>query len=181
MLRKIFIAIFISINLFSLSIVSANANGVSEVQAQQLRRLEEIAGRERVYQEVPTPGMKSPQYYISSDCKLKPERVHKRRSGNYGTVGAKPQTVCTSSTPTSIRHTSTLYIVELGGLRYKKMATVSGGNRNTKSYQTKNLEWSCRNKNNSKFQQHTIGVIVVNGRTLQTSAQTVKSVLDCGY
>lgn len=118
---------------------------------------------------------------INSDYILNPNQVHKRKSGNCGSVGARPRTQCMNTFPSSIRHVSTLYIVEWGGLQYKEMAKVSGGNSGVQSYHTKNLEWYCKNGNKSVFQQHTSGRIVVGTRVLQTSVHTIKSTLDCGY
>lgn len=178
--KKLLSIIFISFILISSTAGSSGAAETSNADIHKLRILEEIAGQEVHYQNTLNFEF-SLQNYRNSDCILSPDRVHKRKSGNFNTVGAKPRTQCMNSFPASIRHVSVLYIVEAGGLYYREMARVSGGNAGVQSYHTKNLEWFCKNSNSAVFQQHTMGYVVVGGRNLQASTQTIKDKIACGY
>jgi len=75
--------------------------------------------------------------------------IHKRASGSYNTVGAKPYTTCTAGTPTSISHSSTLYKARWLGLNWEAMVTKTNSNTYSSSLTLKTVEWRCKNSNGS--------------------------------
>lgn len=160
---------------------AANAanQDTSTSDAQEIQRLEEIAGKPTKYQE--DPKSKTTTYaVVDSGCTLDPSQVHKRKSGNWGTVGAKPSTKCNTNVK-RISHDSKLYIIEWAGLHRKEMAHKSNANTNQKSLTLTSLEWTCKNNHNSKFQQVTEGQVTTSVKTFVTTAATIKSTIDCGY
>jgi hypothetical protein len=115
-------------------------------------------------------------------CTLYPSEVHLRKSGGYGTAGAKPYTTCTAGTPSRITHRSTLFMVEWAGLSYvnlKEGPTQTGAN--TRSMTLTSFAWACKNSNNSKFMQTTDGTSIQQGTTYYSSVSTpVTDNLACG-
>jgi hypothetical protein len=159
----------------------------SDGQAEYLDELNAIAGQSVEY--TPVPGEAADEGAMSAkaveldpfECNLYPSKTHLRKSGGYGTVGAKPYTICEAGKPTSISQTSTLYIVEWAGLSYKAMQTKSKSNHNASKLEQLDIAWSCKNWNNSVFQQKTDGVSVQRGKAYYASVSTVRNTWGCGY
>lgn len=107
--------------------------------------------------EVPS-NMSSAKY---GPCWLRPHGVHTRKSGSWGTVGAKPETEC--KVPVSvIRHETTLryswYIWWLqAGWAHVETDT------NSKWFQSVELEYKCRGKEMTTWTGTTLGTIVFRG------------------
>lgn len=184
-LKKAIIAA-ISASLLGATIVTSPATAsVGEDEAQYLNELNEIAGQSVQYAPSSIDGtQRSAQAARAVDpyvCILHPSRTHLRKSGGYGTVGAKPYTTCAAGTPSSISQTSTLYIVEWAGLSYKPMQTKTSSNRNQKKLEQKNVAWTCKNSNDSTFQQKTNGVSVQAGKSYYSTVTTVQDAHPCGY
>ncbi|WP_326503755.1 hypothetical protein [Rothia nasimurium] len=179
-MKKFFSIFFITIFLV-FGVRMPNASAVDNVvEVQQIERLQDIAGVPQGYFEVSNSGNMQLNSYIDSGCTLYPSEVHLRKSGGYGTIGAKPYTKCNFRVQ-KIHHNSALYIVEWGGLSYKKMTDRSQVGYNISSMELKSLEWSCKNSNKSKFQQITYGEVTINGKTIRTVVQTAKKDENCGY
>lgn len=162
-----------AIGVLSVGLLAAPASAATdrgdEGKAQYLEQLEASAGNPSKYTPTAPVGGDSvrtlaiePDYF---NCTLFPSQVHLRKSGNFSVAGAKPYTECVAGTPSSISQTSTLYIVEWGGLAYKQMASMSAGN-----YNSRRLE-----------QKETSGISVQNGRSFRSSVTTIRSSLPCGY
>lgn len=96
-------------------------------------------------------------------------------------MGAKPYTECKLGPPTIISQSSTLYIVEWGGLYYKAMDSKTATSRNEKKLTQRNVEYFCANVNKSRFQQETKGYTVQGGRTYQSAVITPSADFECGY
>lgn len=171
--------------MISVALLTTPAYAASSDGADYLDQLQEIAGQPVTYQLDPSSPVESPSIQAKGldpyVCNLHPSQVHLRKSGNYNTAGAKPYTNCTAGTPTSISHTSTLYIVEWAGLVYKPMQTKTSSNKGQKKLEQKNVAWTCKNKNDSIFQQKTDGVSVQAGKSYYATVQTVKVTWGCGY
>jgi hypothetical protein len=178
-----------AIGVLSVGLLAAPASAATdrgdEGKAQYLEQLEASAGNPSKYTPTAPVGGDSvrtlaiePDYF---NCTLFPSQVHLRKSGNFSVAGAKPYTECVAGTPSSISQTSTLYIVEWGGLAYKQMASMSAGNYNSRRLEQKNINYTCINGNTSLFQQETSGISVQNGRSFRSSVTTIRSSLPCGY
>ncbi|WP_292700257.1 hypothetical protein [Microbacterium sp. 69-10] len=152
--------------------------------ATYLNELQRIAGQPVPYELGESDSATSGVHTMALDpyvCVLYPSQVHLRKSGGWGTVGAKPYTECSAGTPTSITQTSTLYIVEWAGLAYKTMQIRTVNNVGERKLEQRNVSWACLNGNNSVFQQKTNGTTVQAGKTYYSTVQTVRSTLSCGY
>lgn len=124
-----------------------------------------------------TMAAQAEDYY---NCVLHPSVVHKRKSGNYNTVGAKPYTACTEGTPSRISHESTLYKGSWFGLRWEAMDTKSNSNTNERSLVLRTVSWRCVNSNESDFIQRTSGQSVQAGKTFYSNVSTAEARLTCG-
>lgn len=157
------------------------------LDAQSLQKLEAIAGQPSEFLMgntstlEPKDGLVAhPLALDSAGCTLYPSVVHLRKSGGYGTVGAKPYTRCVA--PVSrISQESTLYIIEWAGLVSKPMQTKNSTNTGQSSLTQQNVAWTCSNDHNSVFQQTTRGTITVGSKNYYTLVSTGKEKLPCGY
>jgi hypothetical protein len=146
--------------------------------ADYLEELEEIAGKPTAY----TPAESEVQLMAldPAGCTLYPSRTHLRKSGGYGTVGAKPYTRCNSRV-SRISQESTLFIVEWAGLVHKPMLTKSSANQGQQNLTQTNLAWTCKNSNNSIFRQETRGTTTVGTKNYYSLVTTIKDTWGCGY
>ncbi|MGP4968998.1 hypothetical protein ACTXJQ_17955 [Glutamicibacter ardleyensis] len=185
MKRRIISGLFVAIFAVSAAVAPVHA---SETQASDtadyLAKLESIAGKPATYVSAVQPSgniqVAQPAANDPAGCKLFPSKTHLRKSGNYGTVGAKPYTVCNSRI-TSIKQSSTLYIVEWAGMYSKPMMSRDSASRGEKTLTQKNLSWTCGNSNKSKFQQVTRGTTTVGAKNYFSIVSTVKDTWACGY
>lgn len=121
--------------------------------------------------EVPS-NMSSAKY---GPCWLRPHGVHTRKSGNWGTVGAKPETEC--EVPVSvIRHETTLryswYIWWLqAGRTHVETDSTS---------QSVELEYKCRGKEMTTWTGTTLGTIVFRGHRYYARVYHGVRDLKCG-
>jgi len=94
-------------------------------------------------------------------CWLYPHGVHTRKSGNWGTVGAKPETEC--QVPVSvIRHETTIrYSWYIWWLQAGKTHVET--DTNSKWFQSLELEYKCRGKGMTTWTGSTLGTIVFHG------------------
>ncbi len=163
----------------SMMVIAPSAAGSEDVLDPNVVQLEE--GSPAEYQPgdpgADTVDTMAVDYY---NCTLYPSVIHKRKSGSYNTVGAKPYTICTQGTPTRITHKSTLYKARWLGLNWESMVTKSNSGTNTRKLTLKTVEWRCRNSNNSNFIQRTSGTSVQAGRTFYANVSTTKTRLSCG-
>lgn len=166
-----------------------------EATADFLTELREIEGQPAAYTATPASDSKasisgqddvsvSPQvaYPDVYACDLFPSVVHVRKSSGYGAVGAKPYTSCLGGSPTYIKHTSTLYIIEWAGLYFRDMGTWTTPEEwYTNFAQQLNVEYWCSNYNSSKFQQYAVGESLQVGTMYYSSVWTRQDTLGCGY
>lgn len=146
---------------------------------ERLDRLQAIVGQSVPYRAAGGAGQ--PMALDPYECTLYPSRVHPRTSSGKKSVGAKPYTECKLGPPTIISQSSTLYIVEWGGLYYKAMDSKTATSRNEKKLTQRNVEYFCANVNKSRFQQETKGYTVQGGRTYQSAVITPSADFECGY
>lgn len=159
----------------------ASESGPDENYLDELQR---IAGRSAAYQPYHDTDPRSAQPMATLDpfqCTLYPSVVHPRTSAGKKSVGAKPYTSCKTGRPTIISQTSTLYIVEWAGLRYKQVDRKTGTSRGVASLTQKNIEFHCKSNNTSRFQQETKGYSVQLARTYQSAVITPRVDLPCGH
>lgn len=126
---------------------------------------------------VAVPKAASVDYY---NCVLHPSAVHKRKSGNHNTVGAKPYTKCSSGTPSTIHQDSTLKKARWLGLSWQSIDHKTQTGHNTRTMQLKTVSWTCQNSNNSNFLQTTSGYATEAGHTFYSAVSTSKTKLTCG-
>jgi hypothetical protein len=156
---------------------------VSDAKAAELDALLAIAGQPVSYAPEGSEGAGVAARAAALDpykCTLYPSVVHLRKSGNYGTVGAKPYTKCTAGTSTTITHDTVLYMVEWAGLSYVSLTGFPQIGTNTPSLTMKQLEWSCKNTNTSRFAQETKGSSIQAGTTYYSTVVTPIAELKCG-
>lgn len=110
---------------------------------------------------IEAPGNMSAARY--GPCRLIPHAVHTRRSGNWGIVGAKPETECGNVRVSVIRHETTLryswYIWWLqAGNVHVETATKST------RFQSLGNAYKCRGREMTTWTGTTLGTIVFHGR-----------------
>lgn len=179
-MKKVVIALMFAA-LIGSSHLSA-APPAAATDSEYLEELEEIAGQPQDYELVDQDDAPAVQPLALDPfkCKLHPSRVHPRKSGNYNVVGAKPYTRCTGGTPSHISQSSTLYMVEWAGLSYVPLVTKTVRNSNERNLTQKNINWVCKNKNKSRFNQQTKGHSVQRGRKYHSAVQTPIDTWPCG-
>lgn len=171
--------VFATIFLFTVS-TSAQA---SPDDRNYLEELNQIAGEPQNYFS-PVPGptkLGAASFQLDPfECTLYPSVVHLRASSGYGSVGAKPYTRCLAGSPTYIKQSSSLYMVEWSGLSYVHLVTREARANYSANLTQQNVEWFCKNLNSSRFTQ------ITNGSTLQRSTvyyakvQTLTVTIGCG-
>lgn len=147
-----------------------------------MKELEAIAGEPQDYTPVTDKSAGNFQTMALDPykCTLWPSEVHLRKSGGWQTAGAKPYTKCTAGAPSHISQSSTLYMVEWAGLSYVHLTTKTVSNGGVRSLTQRNVEWRCKNSNNSRFNQQTKGYSVQGGRNYQSAVQTPIVSQKCG-
>lgn len=110
-------------------------------------------------------------------CWLYPHKVHTRKSGNWGTVGAKPETDCKE--PVSvIRHETTVrYAWYLWWLQAGRTHVET--DTNSTWFQSLELEYKCRGKGMTTRTGTTLGTIVFHGHRYYARVYHGVRDLDC--
>ena len=93
-------------------------------------------------------------------------------------VGSKPYTKCTTRV-TSIQQQTTVYKVVVFGVN-RTYASYPGGNRGEASYEQRNVDPHCKNKNSTTWFTVTNGTVVYGGRTYYSQVVGAKATLPCG-
>ena len=165
--------------------ISSVPEPVSAEEAEYLEELLEHAGEPARFTSAPQSGDGGVSAYgfvpAPYNCTLHPSKVHVRtKSGEKKNVGAKPYTNCDKAVST-IKQWSTLYIVEWAGTYYRPMLTdVYAVNNTQKTLNQQNVQYFCKNNNNSLYMQTTKGEIIINTKYYSVVSSELTP-LACGY
>jgi len=114
-----------------------------------------------------------------TNCVLKPNWVHLRKSGSYQTVGNKPATTCQFA-PNSIYQTTQMYKYNTFGIAIKVGSPFTASVKNAYSLEQKNIAINCTNTKETRWFSITTGIIIVGAKNYETSVGTPDFVANCG-
>ena len=112
-------------------------------------------------------------------CRLASEKVWLRKSGQYGTVGAKPKTTC--SVPVSLIWQSTQLQHQFLGLWLAAGQRFNADAKNSGVLGQKNVAVTCNGTELTRWRAVTFGAVVYLGREFRTSVTTDEADLRCSY